>query len=1303
LKDRLLVANPYEGYLSVAECSPTSEYHNAARGGPKSQNNETWALGQGDSSVFSLLSVFFCSFLPDSLRQLSYLGWSFLNNDFLGPATTNSPWAALLLRSSGVISKHQGIDQTLRSMLKLIGFFVFICSAGPLIANDREFGHPLFRTFTAHDYGELGQILAVTQDSQGRMLFGCGNNIAAFDNTRWERTPVPGTGYIRSLEVDNQGRVWFISSTQIGYFYKTNGGYHAVKVYGGSFGNSCAIIVEGAEVYASTSTGLLIWTDGQLSRRPWPKNSIVPESVTLFRGKISVGDVDGATYELEGDGFKRIAQPSSIDGGPVEAIVDCPVGDGLIVRSSGIFRKAGPNLVPWKSEIDSLFKDSTIFSAKWILGKYLAVLVQNRGIYVLDREGQLVESFTLNSGLADAGFEAVGEDRDGGLWVCTDTEITRIQCGVGCTEFDHQSGLPGGFITDVVRYEGKIYASTQHGAYVLKMADEKGETPHFIPFGERNERFYGMLVTGSDAFVYGNSGTYSLNSSTSTLSRIGSGSITISPSTTDPSRLFLSTRVGLEAVRNINGQWFSEGLLSDFPYAIEGMEGDGNGDLLVSTENDGFYRIQLEKNAQPLFRDAKIERLLDERNNPVASGNGSLCFWRGKTLFVGNHRVWQLKERTDRLESFESGVESLPSSHIFSLQSSRVSKEYIWVISRPPDAGPAVGFEVGRLYMTGYEPLSHAITYPLGIVYDIWEDNSDREAVAWIAGDYGLMRVVLNRPTSSSRKFELYASRILSANGRILPVRKGGGGLTLKYNDRDFEIRFGTDQFSAGNDLYYQARLEGKINRVSPASPIAVWRSGALDEGKYVLHVRARDSDGVESKEYVFGFVIEPPWYRSAPMVIALALLMIVSFYFFGRLRTWQMRRRERDLVQLVKLRTQEVRQNEAELRNAKDAAEMARENAERANRAKTTFLANMSHELRTPINSILGYSQILLRRLDDREQEKAQLRTILSSGEHLLEMINEVLDLSRVESGRVSVTLRPVELPNFIAGIVDEFQVRASRCNLTFVNEIDDTLPQWIETDPVRLRQVLYNVLGNAMKFTDQGEVALKVYATPEVVHFEVRDTGRGIPQDDLPSIFKPFYQATNNDVIGQGVGLGLHISKQIVELLGGRISVASEIGNGSRFALEFARRDREPLSHESDSRQVIGYAGRRRKILIVDDETLNRSLLRELLGMVGFETTEASSAQEAFSLLKENFDAVISDIRMPDCDGHTFCQNIRSSAGTKDLIVIASSASVFADDQRRARASGFTDFLPKPILEEELFDILKLHLELKWIYGEP
>jgi signal transduction histidine kinase/CheY-like chemotaxis protein len=456
----------------------------------------------------------------------------------------------------------------------------------------------------------------------------------------------------------------------------------------------------------------------------------------------------------------------------------------------------------------------------------------------------------------------------------------------------------------------------------------------------------------------------------------------------------------------------------------------------------------------------------------------------------------------------------------------------------------------------------------------------------------------------------------------------------------------------------------------------------------------AEDEDGKKSHEATLAIKILPPWYRTWWMYMIYAFLGLMSFLGFVRLRVWRLRMREKQLVQIVAERTKALEESQARVVDAKEAAEAA-------NRAKSAFLANVSHELRTPLNSILGYTQLMLRDRDEPAEKRRRLTTIQSSGEHLLNMINEILDLAKVESGTIVIKPQPVQLRSLLNTVADELQLRASQKRLRFIYSADQSIQDWISTDPVRLRQVLYNLVGNSIKFTENGEVSLAIHRVADHIRIEVKDTGKGIPAADLQHLFKPFYQASNNDQTSGGVGLGLHISQRIVRLLGSELRVSSTEGKGSVFWFELPAGELKGPSAPAPVQRVVGLIGENRRLLVVDDDVSNRQYMLELLGEVGLNPKVAASVDEALRLIRlEPFDAVLSDIRMAETDGITFCHEVRADPKLASLVMIASSASVYVDDRETALAAGFNGFVPKPVNESVLFGLFEELLGLKPIY---
>jgi CheY-like chemotaxis protein len=387
-------------------------------------------------------------------------------------------------------------------------------------------------------------------------------------------------------------------------------------------------------------------------------------------------------------------------------------------------------------------------------------------------------------------------------------------------------------------------------------------------------------------------------------------------------------------------------------------------------------------------------------------------------------------------------------------------------------------------------------------------------------------------------------------------------------------------------------------------------------------------------------------------------------------------------------------------------ALSIAKERADVANKAKSSFLASMSHELRTPLNAILGYAQIMARDPTLDHKHGRSLSVIRHSGEHLLALIDDILDLSRVEAGRLELVPSPVELRPFLALVGDAVRVKAEEKGLRFACDASDELPAIVRADARRLRQVLLNLLGNAVKFTRAGSVGLRVRpsnagASHATLRFEVHDTGPGIAQENLEAIFRPFEQVGDYSSRASGAGLGLAISRQLVRLMGGEIRVESAPGQGSLFWFEL----RLPVEHAGIQEAVnfgviVGYQGARRRIMVVDDVAENRGLLVYLLSALGFVVEEAVDGRDCLG--KAGLappDLVLMDSVMPVMSGAQATRRLHAMPGLGAVPVIAVSASAAATDESSSKEAGASVFVAKPVDIDLLLEHVGRLLGLTWI----
>ncbi|MBD2302184.1 response regulator [Nostoc sp. FACHB-87] len=400
-----------------------------------------------------------------------------------------------------------------------------------------------------------------------------------------------------------------------------------------------------------------------------------------------------------------------------------------------------------------------------------------------------------------------------------------------------------------------------------------------------------------------------------------------------------------------------------------------------------------------------------------------------------------------------------------------------------------------------------------------------------------------------------------------------------------------------------------------------------------------------------------------------------------------------------------------------------AKESADSANKAKSEFLANMSHELRTPLNGILGYAQILQGSKNLTAKEIKGINIIHQCASHLLTLINDILDLSKIEARKLELQPTQFNFLSFLQAVAEICLIKAEQKGIEFVYQFDEHLPIAIEADEKRLRQVLINLLSNAIKFTETGKVIFKVEVifpghqfsqddinipptTTYKIRFQIEDTGIGIKSEELEKIFLPFEQAGSIKKQSEGTGLGLAISHKILSIMGGDLKVKSVMSQGSIFwfDLKIAKaQEWIDISQSYQSRKIIGYKGEKKKILIVDNVAENRSVFVSLLEVFGFELVEAENGQTALAQATEfKPNLIITGACMPVMDGYQMLSNLRESLEWQNLKVIVSSASVFDDDKQKSFDAGADDFLAKPVQLPELLNQLEKHLRLEWIYEE-
>ncbi len=1209
---------------------------------------------------------------------------------------------------------------------------VFACAASAVAAQTAvpapagpfapELGLPLQRHFSSDDYAGFSSVMAVAHTAEGFTLFGTYHAAILYDGVTHEKIPFPAT-YVTVLCRDHDGVMWAGGDNEIGVIeadpadgqlrYVSRTGLLPAAARG--FGRMRAMVASRAGVFAATSNGVLHFSAGfSLPKAPAdvPSSVLPPLDATtgaaewvplpqesnlqLFAvgGRVYLQDSRRGLLVFEGDGFRGVDTGVALAGRRIQLVERDAAQALCLIEDEGPFHFefATGRLEKIATPLAALLAAPMGRGLRLQDGRVAFIRGNNRGVIIVDPSLQGAQVLDAKTGLANTAILGAALDADHGLWLATANGLSRLDLAPDVTVFDERNAFPIGSSMSLVRHGGVLHAGTTQGLMRLVPGQPATGTPaRFVPDPRVPESCDNLRDTPEGLL-------FSTNDAVELLTPAGrrrlfdpSGKIVmIKANRRVPGLYFIATDDGRLHVMNLPAGTTRHVLT--LPPGVLLWNGAEESERVswFGTAASGFWRITA---ANGDWTEATAEpHPLGQAGLPEAKS------WTG---------IFALFDELHFLT--ETGMYRWhPATRRFSLDD-RYRIEGV----NPLRFMPAVADPAGRAWTSPWLGVL-ACARPLGYFQASgpdsfsWHDAPARwqagvgrfgaglilvdtdagRPVLWTKSPTTIARIELdtlpaNRPDTAWRP----VLRRFMMGERSWPVA-GGAALRLPFSNQPITLRYATPRYQPGAPVRYQTRLVGFREEWSVPATSNETVFTNLTGGPFTFEVRAIDADGLVSGTARLLFSVAPPWHRSTPALAAGLVALVAGVFGFVR---WRLRAGERERLRLERI----VADRTAELR-------VAKEDADAANRAKSAFLANMSHELRTPLNGVIGYAQVLMKDAAITARNRERLRVVQTSGEHLLRMINEVLDFSKIEAGRMELATAPFHLPELLRDIAAAFAERAQRKSLDFVFDASPGLPDTVLGDSLKLRQVLDNLIGNAIKFTAAGRVTLTVQpAVGEQVLFSVADTGVGLTESDRGKLFQPFSQATDGRPPEPGTGLGLAISQRMVDLMGGRLDVESARDRGSRFffSVPLPTHATEASAGRSKGSTIAGYHGRRRRILVVDDVVINRHVLRDLLAPLGFEIIEAADGTEALGVaLAVKPDLVLLDLRMPGIDGLELARRLRARDGGGPLRIIAMSASVLSFNRSEAFAAGCDDFLPKPFREDDLLARIGLALQLEW-----
>lgn len=1185
-------------------------------------------------------------------------------------------------------------------------------------------GHPHIEYLPPSSYASSGveagpQVYDLIKDSRGRLMVAGADRIIAWDGENWSL--VEGTEGIfdMKLGLDSEGHVYAGGKGQLGRIIENEYGRLA---FGSLTADLPATILDSINIYSVLTDGKGVlfqstyhcfsWDGNSLrvnhAPRRWYRGFKVGDNILLHDSKRGLFNWNNGNPELLSDHLKGYLIKSILP------LKDDVQREWIIVsKRKGIYTFSNNELNPLPGPVNSLLAGRSVFHAAMLPGKRIALAVLGNGLFIIDPEGNIELQWTEANGFPNDIVYKLWADPAGFLWCGTNNGIVVLESSNRLTLFDKQSGIKDN-VTAIAEWGGTIQGGTISGVYQAVASDKGSEFFH----NSRLEGFVHEFRMGTHSLVAATG--LGLGQVTTDGTHLLSADVVVClyPVSGGKDEYWAGSRNYIFKVRSEPG---SLTILDSLPVSgktIFDLIERPSGDLLAMTDAGDLITLSFPDNGLS-DSEGNQEGSLPRSPDPIGvevwdstsgwNSNQTPAFFLdafGKQLICSQAGLYSIEDgKVAPDNSLGAQLSRRPVDELLVLSDTRVvlysngslgyadrSKDAQWVWDTIP-----------------FQPLRSTTVRSL---------FADSQGILWIGTDIGLYRYDQDAISNSGSPFNIVLSGITAGRDSTLPPNGESIDLSAALNDLRFDFSATYPQYR--EEIQYAYQLEGYDEDWSPWSERTHKEYTNLPGGDYTFRIKAKNLFGKEASSSGLKFHLNTPWHLQAWAFFLYGILILVLFWLVIRLRVRRLERAKTKLEGIVKERTAKIEAQKEQLQEEKLETEKQRDRAEASEASKQQFFANMTHELRTPMTLIIGPVDQMLR--DKEKVTKRRLGQVQRNGKKLLRLINQLLDIAKVESERMELHLLDIDLIVHCREIVANFSgyAREQGIELSFLSDQDKLVTAF---DPEKIEKVMYNLLSNAIKFTPSGgkvEVFVLLNEENTAVEVQVNDSGRGISEEDLPHVFDRFYQSSKVRSSDQGTGIGLALSKELVELHGGTIEVKSIEKIGTKFSFQLPvittgregevsagqtdssdlyqvqEAERGPAINRPEESELIGETVQP-LLLLVEDNADVRAYVRSCIPPE-YRIMEAGNGKQGLELALEFIpDLVVADIMMPEMNGYEMTDYLKKNEKTSHVPIIQLTSLSERENRLEGLEIGADAYLTKPFDQKELEIRIRKLIEIR------